>query len=741
MRKEQIPGFYKLSILERLERLRDLGHISEDDFRALLEDRHLLSTQRADKMIENVIGVMGLPLGLGLNFVVNDKDYIVPLVVEEPSIVAGLSSAAKVFKGAGGAESFLEESLLIGQVQIVSPKNSEDAKTAILFNKSSLLEKANQAHPRMEERGGGAKDIEVRVFEPTEAHPAMVIVHLLVDTCDAMGANVVNTMCEGLAHDLEALTDGRVFLRILSNLADRSIVKTKVEIDPNELKGKGFRSDEVRDGIILASQLAEIDPYRAATHNKGIMNGIDPLAIATGNDWWAIEASAHAFAAKTGRYKSLSKWQATNAGKLQGTLEIPLKVGTKGGSLGANETIQISQKLLGITDAKELAELMGAVGLAQNFAALRALATEGIQKGHMSLHSRSVALTAGTPPKHFDEVVRKLKESDEITVTKAKKILEDLSSKPKSPEKRDKQATIATANGKVILLGEHAVVYGKPAVAVPIRDAVITEISDSAGINELEVPAWDLDGRLRQSNNEWWKSLQDVFETLGVSKKKFNLRVKPNIPAAMGLGGSAAIAVSIIRCVSKHFKLDLSDTEINDFAFVCETAAHGTASGIDNTIATFGEPLVYQKEPSPRIEALKFEKPVSLVIGISNTPSLTAEMVAGVRARWEENMELYDALFENFEKVTTSGISAIRSGNYKALGEMMNINQGLLSAIQVSSPELDRMIEIARSQGAIGAKVTGAGGGGSMVALCEEKTEPVTSALSNKGFKVLQVKL
>ncbi len=742
MGKGQIPGFYKLSILERLKKLKDFGKISEDDFKALLEDRHLLSTQRADKMIENVIGVMGLPLGLGLNFLVNDKDYMVPLVVEEPSIVAGLSSAAKVFKGSGGAESFLEESLLIGQVQIVSPKNSEDAKTAILFNKSSLLEKANEAHPRMAERGGGAKDIEVRVFEPTEDQPAMVILHLLVDTCDAMGANVVNTMCESLAHDLEALTEGRVFLRILSNLADRSIVKTKVEIDTNELKGKGFRGDEVRDGVILASQLAEIDPYRAATHNKGIMNGIDPLAIATGNDWRAIEASAHAFAAKTGRYKSLSKWQATSSGKLQGTLEIPLKVGTKGGSLGANETIQISQKLLGITNAKELAELMGAVGLAQNFAALRALATEGIQKGHMSLHSRSVALTAGTPPKHFDEVVRKLKESDEITVTKAKKILEDLSSKTnKTVAKKNEHATIATANGKVILLGEHAVVYGKPAVAVPIKDAVITEISDSDGRNELEVPAWDLDGRLKQSNNEWWKSLQDVFETLGVSNKKFNLRVKPNIPAAVGLGGSAAIAVSIIRCVSKHFKLDLTDPEINDLAFVCETAAHGTASGIDNTIATFGEPLVYQREPSMKIETLKFDKPVSLVIGISNTPSLTAEMVAGVRARWKENTELYEALFENFEKVARSGISAIRSGDYQTLGEMMNINQGLLSAIQVSSPELDRMIEIARSQGAIGAKVTGAGGGGSMVALCEEKTEPVASALSNKGFKVLQVKL
>ena len=208
-----------------------------------------------------------------------------------------------------------------------------------------------------------------------------------------------------------------------------------------------------------------------------------------------------------------------------------------------------------------------------------------------------------------------------VAMDEAKKILKDLSSKT-TVKKKNEHATIAAANGKVILLGEHAVVYGKPAVAVPIKDAVITEISDSDGRNELEVPAWDLDGRLKQSNNEWWKSLQDVFKTLGVYNKKFNLRVKPNIPAAVGLGGSAAIAVSIIRCVSKHFKLDLTDPEINDLAFVCETAAHGTASGIDNTIATFGEPLVYQREPSTKIETLKFEKPVSLVIGISNTPSL-----------------------------------------------------------------------------------------------------------------------
>lgn len=739
MDKARFPGFYRLSIGERLKKVHEHGWITAEDLISLRDGHHLLPLNRADKMIENVIGIMGLPMGLALNFQVNQKDYLVPLVVEEPSIVAALSSAAKIFSDSGGVEASAEESLLIGQIQVVTPPDADQAKSQILFHKNELIDKLNDLHPNMVERGGGVKDIEVRVFEQTENNPLMLIVHLLVDTCDAMGANIINTMCEEIAADIEAITEGRVFLRILSNLTDRAVVRASVRIPVEKLEGKGYPGEEVRDGIILASQFAEIDPYRAATHNKGIMNGIDPLAIATGNDWRAIEAAAHAYAARKGQYTSLSRWYANDEGDLVGTIEIPLKVGTTGGSLQANETTMISYRMLNVASAKELAELMAAVGLAQNFSAIKALSTEGIQKGHMSLHARSVAVTAGAPKELFETVVSRLIDQGDVTVTAAKNVIAELTETKVKNELKRKTSTTATANGKVILLGEHAVVFGKPAVAVPIKNAVVAEVSDSDHLPEIKVPAWDIDNKLEESNSIWWDAIQNVFVQLDIAKAKFAVHVKPNIPAAMGLGGSAAIAVAIIRAVSKHFKLTLTDEEINHFAFQCEKAAHGTPSGIDNTIATFGTPMIYQSGEPTRMEPLSIPKALNLVIGISDQPSLTVDMVSGVRERWRKNTALYDSLFENFAQVAKSGISAIEDGDYRALGHMMTINHGLLSAIQVSSPELDRMVQITRDHGALGAKLTGAGGGGSMIALCDDNAEAVAAGLTRQGFKSLQV--
>lgn len=744
MDKARFPGFYKLSIGERLKKVHENGWITEEDLIALRDGHHVLPPSRADKMIENVVGVMGLPFGLGLNFQVNQKDYVVPLVVEEPSIVAALSSAAKIFRESGGIESHGEESLLIGQIQVVNPPDVEEATSQILFHKKDLIEKLNNLHPNMVERGGGVRDIEVRVFEQTDDNPLMLIVHILADTCDAMGANIINTMCEEIAADIEAITEGRVFLRILSNLTDRSVVKASVTIPVSQLEGKGFPGEEVRDGIILASQFAEIDPYRAATHNKGIMNGIDPLALATGNDWRAIEAAAHAYAARSGKYGSLTRWRANDEGDLVGTIEIPIKVGITGGSLQANDTTMISYRVLNVASAKELAELMAAVGLAQNFSAIKALSTEGIQKGHMSLHARSVAVTAGAPKALFETVVSQLIEGGEITVTRAKEIIAELTGSNRKNDLKRKHHTTAMANGKVILLGEHAVVYGKPAIAVPIKNAVVAEVTDTDHSPVIKVPAWDIDDKLEESNSVWWSAIQSVFNELDVADQKFSVHVKPNIPAAMGLGGSAAIAVAIVRAVAKHFKLELTNEEVNHFAFMCEKAAHGTPSGIDNTIATFGVPLIYQSGEQARMDELAFPKPLNLVIGISDHPSLTVDMVSGVRDRWRKNPELYDALFENFAQVADSGIEAIKEGDYRSLGHMMTINHGLLSAIQVSSPELDRMVQIARDHGATGAKLTGAGGGGSIVALADDSssdqsTDAIVRGLNRQGFKALQV--
>ena len=298
MDQSRLPGFYKLSVPERVNLVRERGLLSREDFQVLSTGAHTLTVARADKMIENVIGVMGLPLGLGLNFLVNGKDHVVPLVVEEPSIVAALSSAAKLVRAAGGFTTRSTEPILIGQVQIVDIDNSATAQAALLQRKQEILNLANSLHPKMVARGGGAKDIEVRIHPAADGRRDMVVLHLLVNTCDAMGANMVNTMCEGVAPLVEGITGGKVFLRILSNLTDRALVWAKAVIPTELLAGKGYDGEQVRDGIILANDLAVCDPYRAATHNKGIMNGVDAAALATGNDWRALEAAAHAYAAR-----------------------------------------------------------------------------------------------------------------------------------------------------------------------------------------------------------------------------------------------------------------------------------------------------------------------------------------------------------------------------------------------------------------------------------------------------------
>ena len=439
MSRARFPGFYKLSVEDRLEVIRQHEWLHDDDVQELLSGDHLLVPELADKMIENVVGVMGLPLGVGLNFVINKRDYLIPLVVEEPSIVAALSSAAKTFSAGGGMTARADESLLIGQVQVVNPSDMEAGERQVLAHKAELLAKLNALHPNMIARGGGAHDIEVRRFPRTSDNPQMLVVHLLVDTCDAMGANMINTMCEEIAPDIEALTGGRVFLRILSNLTDRAVVRASVTVATDQLSGKGYSGEEVRDGIVLASQFANIDPYRAATHNKGIMNGIDPVAIATGNDWRAIEAAAHAYASREGRYTALTHWQVTQSGDLHGEIEIPLKVGTQGGSLRANPSANIAHRMLGTPNARELAEVMASAGLAQNFSAIRALSTVGIQKGHMSLHARSVALSAGVPQSRFEKVVSRLIEKDDIKIETAHAILAELEEDPVSLDRQTRK--------------------------------------------------------------------------------------------------------------------------------------------------------------------------------------------------------------------------------------------------------------------------------------------------------------
>jgi len=458
----------------------------------------------------------------------------------------------------------------------VDVSNPSKAKTIILQNKEEIINLANSLHPRMQARGGGVRDVEVRILPRASREGDMVITHLLVDTRDAMGANLVNSMCEGVASLLEKLTGGKVFLRILSNLTDRSMVRAQCTIPVEQLNGKNNSGEEVRDGIILANEFASIDPYRAATHNKGIMNGIDPVAIATGNDWRAIEAAAHAYAARGGSYTSLTYWYKNEKGDLVGIIELPLKVGTVGGPLQSNPLVAVVHRIMGIQSATELAQVMGAVGLAQNFAALRALVTEGIQRGHMSLHARSVTMAAGTTADIFETVVEKLIDSGEIKIWKAKEIIKELQAQPK--DKTDEvfsedDPEVATAYGKVILLGEHAVVYGTHAIAAPIPLAIQAKVYDSQDGVHLLIPRWGVEEKLKKGAEHKYsiyRSLDLILERLNLTDRDMKIEIFPNVPRAAGLGGSAVLAVAIIKALSKHFRLNLTNEQISELAYESE---------------------------------------------------------------------------------------------------------------------------------------------------------------------------
>ncbi|WP_376689857.1 hydroxymethylglutaryl-CoA reductase, degradative [Wenzhouxiangella sp. EGI_FJ10409] len=756
MERSRIPRFYKMSVPERVRMVRDRGLLTPDDYKDLQSGRHTLSVQLADKMIENVIGVMGLPVGLGLNFLINDKEYVVPLVVEEPSIVAALSSAAKLARESGGFTVESMEPQLIGQIQIVDVANPARAKAALLQRKNEILNLANSLHPKMIARGGGARDLEVFIHPSQGPGGDMVVVHLLVDTRDAMGANLVNTMCEGVASLVENIADGRVFLRILSNLTDRALVKARVRIPVEGLTGKGFDGEQVRDGIIVANDFARIDPYRAATHNKGIMNGIDAVALATGNDWRAIESGAHAYAARGGRYASLTQWYKDDDGALVGELEIPIKVGTVGGPLQTNPTVALNMRMLGVESARELAEVMGAVGLAQNFSAIRALVTEGIQQGHMTLHARSVATAAGTPPELFDTVVERLIASGEIKIWKAEEIITEVraQSEPSTVtiegNESDKAGEtlegekLGAGHGKVILLGEHAVVYGRRAIAAPIPLAIQARVEDAREGVELIIPRWGVEQRLdfnAKHPQSFARSMGRVLEALGLQGRGMRIEVFPNVPRAMGLGGSAALAVAVIRAMDAHFLLGLSDERINELAFECEKVAHGTPSGIDNTLATWGEFMLFRNGEQPQREVIEVTEPLPIVIGMSGVESLTARTVARVREAWKKNPRLYERIFDEIDTLAGNGLDALKSGDYDTLGELMNVCQGLLNAMQVSSWELEELLQVARSNGAVGAKLTGGGGGGSIIALCPDDSARVARAIRAAGYNALEVRI
>ena len=425
----RLPGFYKRSLAERSAVVAQWAGLTTAEQSAVLGINGLSAAQ-ADHMVENVIGVYALPLGVATNFLINNEDVLIPMAIEEPSVVAAVSNAAKLFRAGGGFVTSSDEPIMIGQIQVLeigdgSAQAVYVAAGAVMANKAALLEAVNQIGGSIVRSGGGARDLQVRPLLETSIG-AMLIVHLLYDTRDAMGANAINTALEHIAPQIEQITGGRVNLRILSNLTDQRKARAEGMIPASELASGDLSGADVVRALVEAGAFAEADPYRAATHNKGIMNGVDAVVIASGNDWRAVEAGAHAYAARGGRYTSLTRWWRDDEGNLRGAIEMPLAVGIVGGATRVHPAAQVALKIMNIQSARQLSEIIAAVGLAQNLAAMRALATEGIQKGHMRMHARQIAVAAGASGALVNQVVEQMVSEGNIRPERAKQILQEL---------------------------------------------------------------------------------------------------------------------------------------------------------------------------------------------------------------------------------------------------------------------------------------------------------------------------
>jgi hydroxymethylglutaryl-CoA reductase len=418
MKDSSISKFFEKSRKERLEIVKTFSNLSDEEIKLLENTDGGVSFEKADKMIENAIGTFSLPLGIATNFKINDKDYVIPMVIEEPSVIAAASKGAKIARVLGGFEVEAGESYSIGQIQMLDVDISTSIES-IKKSSNEILEIANSKSNTLSKMGKGAKEVTCKEIETPSGK--MLIVELLIDVGDAMGANITNTMCEAVSPLLEKITGGKSLLRILSNYSTRRIAKAKAVFEKEAVGG-----EDVVDNIILAYQFADNDVFRAVTHNKGIMNGIVAVANATGQDSRAIEAAANAYAARSGQYRSLSKWSKDENGNLVGSLELPLSVGIVGGIANVHPIAKICNKILGVSSTQELASVMTAAGLAQNYSAIRALSTEGIQKGHMGLHARNLAAAAGAKNEQIDKIVQKMIDENNISLDKAKELVKKI---------------------------------------------------------------------------------------------------------------------------------------------------------------------------------------------------------------------------------------------------------------------------------------------------------------------------
>ena len=717
----RIPRFYRLSVEQRLAYLARSFGLSNGQI-AELRNGQSLRIRHAVNMVENAVGVFGLPLGLGLNFLVDGKEHLVPMAIEEASIIAAASKAALMIRKAGGFTTDVGDPVMIGQIQVLDVADPEAAAQLLIDNKQRILDRANEPNERMVRRGGGAFDIETRILTDERDGTRMLVVHLLIDVREAMGANAVNYSCEAAGSLVAEICGGSINLRIVSNYADRRLARASFSL-PFELLASGELSGEqVARRMVEAGRMARIDPYRAATHNKGIMNGIDAAAIALGQDWRAIEAGGHAYAARSGQYRGLTEYEIID-NELHGSIELPLQVGWVGGAVNSHPGVKVLRRVSGVEKASELASLLAAVGLGQNFAACLALSTDGIQKGHMALHARSVAISVGVPSQDVEAVAQQLIRLGEVKVATAERVFRELQESRLSEGETGAMPIETWAPGKVVLFGEHATVYGQPGITASIDVKLTCRIlHDPAGPRFLqpefrqvfEMPESDLDIRL------FSQVVDEALATYGLQQAPIAIAIESELVPGMGLGSSAACSVALCTALRRYAGMDYQrrlDNSLFEEVQKLESIYHGSPSGMDAATVLNGGVLWFRSGP-PR-ETLSIRVPVQAtgIICIVEPGARTIELVQQVRHSREMNQHHVDSILAQIGEITARAGAALGCGNLLEVGSLMNENHELLASLGVSTEELDNAVELLRSMGAYGAKLTGAGGGGAVIAL------------------------
>ncbi|MCB2212350.1 hydroxymethylglutaryl-CoA reductase, degradative [bacterium] len=719
----RIPGFYRLPVERRLAYLARSYNLSEKQLNTLREGR-ALRIEHAVNMVENAIGVHGMPLGLALNFLIDKRDYLVPMAIEEASIIAAASKAALMIRQGGGFDTDVDAPVMIGQIQVLDLDDPVEAESLIHNNKQAILGQANLANPRMVDRGGGAFDVETRVVDGGEGVGRMLIVHLLIDVREAMGANHVNTSCEAAGPLIETITGGRVHLRILSNLADKRLARAHFAMPFEQLKTSEYSGEEVAKRMVEAYRMAWADPYRATTHNKGIFNGIGAAAMALGQDWRAIEAGGHAWAARDGQYRSLTDYWIAD-GALHGSIALPMQVGAVGGALNSHPGVRLLRRIAGVRDAQEIGAMFAAVGLAQNFAACHALSTVGIQKGHMALHARSVAISVGVPTDQVETVANEMIRRGDVKVAVAEEIFTRMQNEKTSsaPEAKNGLPLEAWAPGKVVLFGEHATVYNYPGITCSIDIGLTIRIKqDNDGPRFLSpkfnqpfgAPESDRDIRL------FTRAVDQALEMYELQREPIAVEIDSDLVPGMGLGSSAAFSAALVSGLRKlrneTGEISLARDLFDDVQSL-ESIFHGHPSGMDAATVISDGVLWFRKGPPREIIPIHVQKPMAGLICFVAPGARTIDMVARVRSSRDLNPKRVDGLLEKIGEVTSDAGIALGTGDEVEVGKLMLRNHELLARLGVSTRELDNAVELLVDNGVLGAKLTGSGGGGAVIAL------------------------